>query len=89
MLRFSRRLPIGKFFAYSAALIAVLAVVLAGKGFAALQESGLIGVTPLAGFPRSQILGLYPTIETLAAQAVMILLLAAGFWRANRAATAA
>ena len=44
MLRFSRRLPIGKFFAYSSALVAVLAVVLAGKGVAALQEAGLIGV---------------------------------------------
>ena len=46
MLRFSARLPIGKFFAYSAALIAVLAVVLAGKGVAALQEAGMLGVTP-------------------------------------------
>ena len=61
MLRFSRKLPIAKFFQYSAALIAVLAVVLAGKGVAALQEAGMIGVTPLAGFPRSPILGLYPT----------------------------
>ena len=46
MLKFSQRLPIGKFFAYSSALVAVLAVVLAGKGVAALQEAGLIGVTP-------------------------------------------
>ena len=79
MLRFSRRLPIAKFFPYSAALIAVLAVVLAGKGVAALQEAGMIGVTPLAGFPRSPMLGLYPTVETLAAQVVMALLLAVGF----------
>jgi high-affinity iron transporter len=84
MLRFSRKLPIGKFFQYSAALIAVLAVVLAGKGVAALQEAGMIAVTPLGGFPRSPILGLYPTAESLAAQALMALLLAAGFWRASR-----
>ena len=84
MLRFSRRLPIAKFFQYSAALIAVLAVVLAGKGVAALQEAGMVGVTPLAGFPRSPILGLYPTLESLAAQALMALLLGAGFWRASR-----
>ena len=84
MLRYSRKLPIAKFFQYSAALIAVLAVVLAGKGVAALQEAGFIGVTPLAGFPRSPILGLYPTAETLAAQAIMALLLVAGFWRASR-----
>jgi high-affinity iron transporter len=84
MLRFSRKLPIAKFFQYSAALIAVLAVVLAGKGVAALQEAGMIGVTPLAGLPRSPMLGLYPTLETLAAQIVMALLLAAGFLRASR-----
>lgn len=89
MLRLSARLPIGKFFAYSAGLIAVLAVVLSGKGVAALQEAGFIGVTPLAGAPRSMLIGLYPTAETLAAQGVMILLLAAGFLYANRKAPAA
>ena len=89
MLRLSARLPIGKFFAYSAALIAVLAVVLSGKGVAALQEAGFIGITPLAGFPRSMLIGLYPTLETLAAQGAMILLLVAGFLYADRKAPAA
>lgn len=84
MLRFGRRLPITQFFQYSSALIAVIAVVLAGKGFAALQEAGMIGVTPLDGMPRSPILGLYPTVETLAAQAVTILLLVIGFRRSRR-----
>lgn len=89
MLRYSRRLPIAKFFQYSAALIAVLAVVLAGKGVAALQEAGMIGVTPLAALPRSPILGLFPTLETFGAQVVMALLLGAGFWRASRPAATA
>src|SRR3546814_7417328 len=40
MLRYSRRMPFGTFFAVSAALVAVLAVVLAGKGVAALQGAG-------------------------------------------------
>jgi high-affinity iron transporter len=84
MLRLSARLPIGKFFAYSAVLIAVLTVVLAGKGLAALQEAGMIGMTPLAGFPRSALLGLYPTLETLLAQAVAIGLLAIGFLWVHR-----
>ncbi|MBA3835593.1 MAG: FTR1 family protein, partial [Sphingomonas sp.] len=38
MLKLSRTLPIGQFFRYSAILIAVLAVVLIGKGVGALQE---------------------------------------------------
>lgn len=81
MLRFSRRLPIAKFFSYSSALIAVLAVVLAGKGVAALQEAGLIGVTPVPGAPRFDILGIYPTLQGLLAQAATVAILLAGFAR--------
>ncbi|HEX8480695.1 MAG TPA: FTR1 family protein [Allosphingosinicella sp.] len=84
MFRFSRKLPIGKFFAYSSALIAVLAVVLAGKGVAALQEAGMIGVTPLDRAPRVEILGLYPTLEGLLAQAATLVILLVGFARNRR-----
>ena len=84
MFRFSRKLPIAKFFAYSSALIAVLAVVLAGKGVAALQEAGMIGVTPIGWAPRVEILGLYPTLEGLLAQAATLLVLLAGFARNRR-----
>ena len=79
MLRFSRKLPIGKFFAYSALLIAVLTVVLAGKGVAALQEAGLFGVTPVAGVPSVPILGIFPTAEALGAQVAAIAALLIGF----------
>lgn len=84
MLRFSAKLPIAKFFAYSSVLIAVLAVVLAGKGFGALQESGIIGVTPLPGFPRSPMFGIFPTVQTLTAQAATILLLVLGYFVVHR-----
>ena len=79
MLRFSKRLPIGKFFSYSAILIAVLTVVLAGKGVAALQEAGMFGVTPVPGVPTVPILGLYPTAEALGAQVASLLALLIGF----------
>ncbi|HEX6376921.1 MAG TPA: FTR1 family protein [Allosphingosinicella sp.] len=92
MLRFSRRLPIAKFFFYSSALIAVLAVVLAGKGVAALQEAGLLGVVPVRWAPRVAMLGLYPTLQGLAAQVGTLAVLLVGFGRnrrgANRLATA-
>ena len=84
MFRFSQRLPITKFFAYSSALIAVLAVVLAGKGVAALQEAGLLGITPVAATPRIEILGLNPTLEGLAVQAGTIVVLLLGFGRNRR-----
>jgi high-affinity iron transporter len=84
MLRFSRRLPIAKFFSYSSALIAVLAVVLAGKGVAALQEAGLLGVTPVRWAPRLAMLGLYPTMQGIAAQAATLAVLLLGFGRNRR-----
>ncbi|MDP9421990.1 MAG: FTR1 family protein [Pseudomonadota bacterium] len=84
MLRFSRTLPIGAFFKYSAILIAVLAVVLAGKGVGALQEAGLIPVTPLSGIPRITVLGLFPTLQAVAAQLAMLAALIVGFRAATR-----
>ena len=84
MLRFSRTLPITEFFRYSALLIAILAVILAGKGIGALQEAGSIPVTPLPGLPRVAWLGLFPTVEAIAAQLLMVLALIAGFRSAAR-----
>jgi high-affinity iron transporter len=79
MLRFSQRLPIGKFFSYSSALVAILAVVLAGKGIAALQEAGLLAIHPLAAVPRISILGLFPTLQGVLAQAATLVALLVGF----------
>ena len=79
MLRYSRRLPIGKFFTYSSWLMAVLTVVLAGKGIAALQEAGIVSIAPLRSVPRISLVGLFPTTQTVAAQILMIAALAIGF----------
>src|SRR5690606_17332098 len=82
MLRWSRRLPFGTFFSISAFLLAAIAVVLAGKGVAALQEAGWLPLTPVP-FPRVDLLGISPTLETLGAQALVVVVLAVGFF-ANR-----
>ena len=89
MLRFSARLPITQFFSWSSILIAILAVVLAGKGIAGLQEAGILGVVPLANIPRIEFLGLFPTTETVLAQAATIVVLVAGFWYSGRSAATA
>lgn len=87
LLRYSRRLPIGKFFAYSAILVAVLTVVLAGKGVAALQEAGLLGVSPLDAYPRVPMLGMFPSTQVAFAQLVALAAIVIGFWlNARRAA---
>jgi high-affinity iron transporter len=84
MLRYSKRLPIARFFNWSAILIAVLAVVLTGKGVAAIQEAGLIGVTPVPAAPSVPILGISPTAEALGAQLAVLLILLGGFGRNRR-----
>lgn len=89
MLSYSARLPITQFFAWSAILIAILAVVLAGKGIAALQEAGMLGVVPLSGVPRIQVLGLFPTTETVLAQLATLAILIAGFYLNRRSAARA
>ena len=89
MLRYSAKLPITQFFRYSAILIAVLAVVLAGKGIGALQEAGLVPVTPLAGVPRVTIVGLFPTAEAIFAQLVALAVVILGYRSASRPSHAA
>jgi high-affinity iron transporter len=49
----------------------------------------MLGVNPLANWPRSPMFGIYPTVESMAAQGAMILLLATGFLWSNRRAPAA
>jgi high-affinity iron transporter len=74
MLRTTARLPIGKFFAFSSALVAILSVVLIGKGVAALQEAGWLGITPVA-IPKIDLLGIYPSQQTILAQAAILLII--------------
>lgn len=76
MLRTSSRLPIGKFFAVSSALVALLSFVLIGKGVAALQEAGVLDISPIAG-PSIDVLGIYPTLQSVLAQLAVVLVILA------------
>ncbi|MCY1169582.1 FTR1 family protein [compost metagenome] len=76
LLRSSARLPISQFFLYSSALVGILAIVLMGKGIAALQKVGLLENTPLL-IPRVDALGVYPSFQTMGAQVVVILIIVA------------
>jgi len=78
LLKFSARLPIGKFFSLSSILIAVLAVILAGKGAEALQEAGVLSVQTLP-LPRIELLGVFPSVQTLLLQGIVALAAIAGF----------
>ena len=90
LLRTSARMPIGKFFSFTSILVAVLAIVLIGKGVSALQEAGWVTASLIRG-PRVDWLGLYPTLETVVAQVVVALAGFGGFgfnWLAARRSAA-
>jgi high-affinity iron transporter len=46
--------------------------VFAGKGIAELQDAGLVGISPVAWAPRVPALGIYPTAQSLALQAIFV-----------------
>lgn len=71
----SLKLPLGPFFTGTAILLYALAVMFAGNGMLELQEARLISATPIAGMPSIPAIGLFPTFESLAAQAVLLLAL--------------
>ncbi|MBA3521207.1 MAG: FTR1 family protein [Gemmatimonadales bacterium] len=75
MHRFGVRLPLKPFFGFTSAFLYFMAFVFAGNGVAELQEGGLVTTTIISWGPRLPALGIYPTLESLAAQGVLVLLL--------------
>ncbi len=76
ILRYSARLPLRQFFSYTSIFMFALAIVFAGKAVAALQEAGTIAFNPV-NLPSIDILGIYPNIQGLTLQAILLIL--AGF----------
>lgn len=77
VLAFGVRLPIRPFFLGTSVLVYYLAFKFVGTGIHALQVAGVVGATPSSYLPDSGLLGLYPTWETTAAQATLLLAAAA------------
>lgn len=75
---FQVRIPLRPFFLVTSLLLYYLAFSFAGKGVRALQEAGVIDATPVAGAPTIGLMGIFPTIETLTAQTILIVLFLAG-----------
>ncbi len=83
IVRSSMRLPLRQFFTFNAVVMLLLAIAFAGHGVAALQEAGLLPVDPVH-FPRFDLLGVYPTTETLLAQLLVLAVVAATIWTTRR-----
>jgi len=74
IVRSGVRLPIGAFFSVCSILMAVLAVVFTGHGIKALQEADLIAASPVE-LISAPIVGFYPTLQTIVAQMVVLVLI--------------
>jgi high-affinity iron transporter len=71
---FGMRLPTRPFFALTSAMLYYMAFVFAGKGVAELQAAGLLGITPIDWAPRLPQLGVYPTVQTIFLQGLLLAL---------------
>ena len=70
----SMRLPLKPFFIGTSFLMYLMAIAFAGGGIKELQEGDVIGVTPVGFIGSVDLLGIYPTVETLLPQAVLVVL---------------
>ncbi len=73
--RFGLRLPLKPFFGVTSGFLYYMAFVFAGKAVAELQEGGIVSTTIVLGGLRVPALGIYPTVESLLAQGLLIALL--------------
>ncbi|MDR1786267.1 MAG: FTR1 family iron permease [Spirochaetaceae bacterium] len=81
----SIRLPLKPFFLGTSILLFVMSVTFVGNGIKELQEGNLIGVTPVAGVGSVDILGIYPTLETLIPQGILLAVTIVTFvWQLRR-----
>jgi high-affinity iron transporter len=83
IVRGGLRLPLGVFFGLTSIVMAALAIVLAGKGIAALQEAAILAHHPIAA-PSVPLIGLYPDLLSVMLQVVLAATIVAGFtWRSR------
>jgi len=75
------RVAMKPFFAVTGVMLYYMAFVFAGKGIAELQEARIIPLTVIEGAPRVPVLGIYPTLESLLVQGLLLVLaLVAAGW---------
>ena len=72
--RFGVRLPLKPFFGLTSAFLYLMAFIFSGKGIAELQAARLVGTTYVPWAPNVPGFGIFPTVETLAAQGFLIVL---------------
>jgi len=79
-IRESKRLPLGMLFQVCSITMIVLAFILAGKGAHSLQEAGILSVSSLPLNFRVDLVGIYPSVQTIVAQVAVIAAFAAALF---------
>jgi high-affinity iron transporter len=69
------KIPLRPFFTVTSILLYYMAFVFMGKGIRELQEGNIMRITVIPGGPHLDAMGIYPSVETLTAQGVLVLLL--------------
>ncbi|KXS37216.1 MAG: high-affinity iron transporter [Candidatus Frackibacter sp. T328-2] len=69
----SVKLPLKPFFIGTSTLLYYLAFVFAGEGIRELQEAGVVGLGKVEAVPTIGWLGIYPTWQSLALQAILVI----------------
>ncbi len=70
--KYRNKISLQKFFMVSSILMMALSTILIGKGVHALQEAGIVGMTIFPVKARIELLGLFPSWETMAAQVIIL-----------------
>ena len=73
--RYGVKIPMRPFFTVTSLLLYYLAFVFMGKGIRELQEGNIMPITVISGGPHVEAMGIYPSVQTLTAQAILIVLL--------------
>ncbi|GAC1410189.1 MAG: hypothetical protein NVSMB53_03770 [Gemmatimonadaceae bacterium] len=73
--RYGVRIPMRPFFAVTSFLLYYMAFVFMGKGIRELQEANVVPITVIPAAPHIETMGIYPSVETLAAQGLLVALL--------------
>lgn len=85
ILKLGLKLPLKYFLSATGTLLYVVAFIFAGNGIKELQAAQWLPTTPLTAPTAIPILGIYPTVETLTAQGLMLCaFVATSFWLARQ-----
>ena len=72
ILKLGLKVPLKYFFGVTGTFLYIIAFIFAGNGIKELQAASWVSTTPVSFPPQVPLLGIYPTLQTLGAQGIML-----------------